>query len=282
MNQKSETAKGYAAAIVTAILWSLGGLLIKLIPWSAMSINAARCLVALLVKIAMRRSLKVHFTPSILLAAFCFFGTTLLFVFANKLTTAANAIVLQYSSTLFIIALTWIFLKRRPSGVDLVSSVLIIAGIALCCFDNLTTDGALGNVLALCSGLTFGSMLFINAQGGGKNADDANYLGFIIGVLVGLPSLARETDFSLPVVGYIVILGAFQLGFAYIFLEYALKRISALSANIVCSFEPILNPVWVALIYGETIGPLAIGGGLLVIASVVFYGIMNARRTKVA
>lgn len=277
---KNETAKGYAAAMMTAVLWSLGGLLIKLVPWAALSINAARCFVALLVKAMLRKSVRIRFTPPVVLAALCFFSTTLLFVYANKLTTAANAIVLQYSSTLFIIALTWIFLKRRPGVIDVVSSLLIIAGIALCCFDSLSTRGMLGNILAVCAGFTFGSMLFINAQGGGKNADDANFLGFLIGAVVGLPSLLHETDFSLPVLGCIVVLGAFQLGLAYVFLEYAIQRISALTTNILCSVEPILNPVWVAVFYGEKIGPAAIAGGLLVIASVTYYGVMNARRTK--
>ncbi len=278
MIDRNETVKGYAAALATALLWSLGGLLIKLVPWAALSINGARCLIALLVKTALRKSVKIHFTPSVVLAALCFFGTTILFVFSNKLTTAANAIVLQYSSPLFIIALTWIVLKQRPRAVDVTSSLLIIAGVVLCCFDNLSGGGALGNFLALCSGLTFATMLFINASGGGKTADDANYLGFILGAVTGLPSLVQETDFRLPVLLYVVVLGAFQLGIAYIFLEYALKRISALSANIVCAFEPILNPVWVAVFYGEMIGTYAIIGGLLVIGAVVFYGAMNARR----
>ncbi len=276
MQQRGETARGYAAVAATAVLWSLGGLLIKLVPWAAMSINAARCLIALLVKAAVRRSVRIKFTPQVWVAGISFAATTTFFTLANKYTTSANAILLQYSAPLFIMLYAWMHTKRRPAASDILTSMIIIGGIALCCLDNLG-GGALGNLFAVLAGAAFGLMLYTNALPDAR-PDDANFLGFLLSVLVGLPSLCRETVLTLPIAACLVVLGAFQLALAYILLEYGIKRISALSTVFVSAIEPILNPIWVAVFYGESIGMYAVLGGVLVLSASVFHSVRDARR----
>ncbi len=277
LHNRSETFKGYAAVLATAFLWSLGGLFIKLVPWSALSINAARCIIALLLKTVVRKSVKIKFTPAVIVAGLSFTATATFFIFANKYTTSANAILLQYSAPLFIMVYAWIHARRRPSGSDVLTSLVIIGGVALCCLDNLGGGTMLGNLFGILSGVFFALVLYVNSLPG-ASPDDANYLGFLLSIIIGIPSLVHETTFTLPIAAYIVVLGAFQIGLAYILLEYGIKRISALSAVFVSAIEPILNPVWVAIFYGETIGPFAILGGALVLGASIFHSVRNARR----
>ncbi|MEG0750662.1 MAG: DMT family transporter [Oscillospiraceae bacterium] len=274
---KDELYKGYAAVVATSLLWSFGGLFIKLIPWSALSINAARCMIALILKTAVRKSVRIKWSRSVIIAGLCLAATTILFSYANKLTTAANAILLQYSAPFFVMLFALIFQKKRPSGFDMLTSVAIVGGIALCFFDNLEAGGMAGNICGVLAGMTFAMMLFVNAMPE-SDPDSANYLGLLVCSVVGLPSLVQEREFGGLTLLWIVLLGAFQLGLSYIFLEYGIKRVSALSVTFLTAIEPIMNPIWVAIFYGERVGPLAFAGGALVLAASLVYAAVNARR----
>lgn len=281
MKNRSETVKGYAAVLGTALLWSIGGLFIKLVPWAAMSINAARCFVAMLVKTGVRRSVRIRFSPKVILAGVCFAGMSTFFTLANKYTTSANAILLQYSAPLFVMLFAWLHTGKRPRLSDGAISVAIIAGIALCCMDSLGGGSAVGNIYAVLAGVCFALMLYVNALPG-ADPDSANYLGFLLSVLVGLPALLRETVFTVEVLGCIFVLGAFQSGAAYMLMEYGITRVSALSVLFISAIEPILNPVWVAVFYGETIGPLAVLGGVLVIAASTLHSVLESGAEQTA
>ncbi|MEG1016495.1 MAG: DMT family transporter [Oscillospiraceae bacterium] len=279
MKKTSDVSLGYIAIIATSILWSLGGLFIKLIPWSPLSINAARCGIALLLKIAMRRSVKFKPSKTVIAAGVCFFLTTVLFSCATKLTTSANAILLQFTSPIFIILFTWIKYKRKPSGYAVLTFAIIFAGIFLCFLDNAGLGNMFGNALAILSGFFFGAMVFLNALPD-ADPDSSNMLGFFIGFVFGLPWLLGETQFSVQIGLCVLVLGAFQLGLAYIIFEYGIRRVPALTANFLMALEPILNPIWVAVFYHESIGAFAIIGGALVVIAVLFYSTVNARLAK--
>lgn len=281
MYDRNETIKGYLAILATALLWSTGGLFIKLIPWSALSINSARCVVSLGVKTIQRKGFRLNLNRLTILAAVCFFCTTLFFSLANKYTTAANAILLQYAYPFFLMAYTWIFQKRRPLLRDLLTSLVIVAGIFLCCFDNLAAGGMLGILFGILSGISFSLYFFVNSYPE-CHTSDANCLGFILGIVVGLPWLVRETVFTFDILLYIVILGAFQLGLAYVIFEYGIKRVPPINAAFVAAIEPIASPIWVAVFYGEKMGPLAIIGGILVIGAVLANSIYTTRNAAPA
>ena len=276
MNRKNEMVKGYAAVLGTALLWSIGGLFVKLVPWSAMSINAARCIIALLVKTMVRKSVRIRWSGHVVLSALCFAGQSALYTLANKYTTAANAILLEYSAPLFIMLYAWLHVGKRPKFAEAAVAAVILSGIALCCMDNLGGGTALGNFYGVLDAICFGLMLYVNALPG-ADPDSGNYLGFIIGALIGLPSLLQETVFEPKVLLCIFIMGAFQSGVAYMLMEYGITRISALSTIFVSAIEPILNPVWVAIFYHETIGPMAILGGALVLGASTLHSVLQSR-----
>lgn len=271
--------KGYAAVLSTALLWSFGGVLIKLIPWSAMSVNAGRCLIALLVKAAYRRSFKINWSRKVVLAGVFFALTTIFFSSATKLTTAAVAILLQYSAPFFVMLYALVWERKKPTGLDIATSLAIVGGLVLCCLSGLSANGPMGIVFGVLSGACFAMMLYVNASEG-SDPDSANFLGLAICVVVGFPSLIKEVDFSPKTLLFVFLLGAFQLGISYIILEYGIKRVPAISVTILTALEPILNPVWVAIFYGETIGALTVAGGVIVLAASLLYGILTARGAK--
>ena len=276
---KSTLIKGYISVLMAALLWSAGGLFIKMVPWSGFSINAARCFVALIFKIIVRRSVRIKFNLAAILGGVAMATTTTLFAFANKMTTSANAIMLQYSFPMFLIFIICINKRSRPKFIDIVTSLIIIGGVFFRCLDDLGGGGFAGNILALISGLTFAFYFFISSKEG-SSVDDANCIGFLVSFLAGAPALFSEHDFSFQPILYIILLGAVQLGLAYLLLEYGIKRIPAISASFISTIEPVMNPIWVAIFYKEKIGIYAVIGSLLVIGATLFYSIANSRSSS--
>ncbi len=258
---------------MAALFWSFGGVFSKLIPWSGLSIAAVRSLVAALTIGIYRRSFRFKLTPSTILASICILITTVLFMMANKLTTAANAIVLQYTSPLFIIILSLIIFKQKPKKRDIFAVIGVACGIGLFFFQQFRSGNYLGDLLALGSGLTFAGVFFSNKLPGASPID-ATFMGNLLGIIF-LPFLFFDPHYALnpgwlPWVT-IITMGIFQQGFGYIFFSKGITHTSATSSSIIATLEPILNPLWVFLIIGELPSPLAIVGGLIVLGTVLIY-----------
>lgn len=266
---------------LAAILYSIGGLCIKLIPWNGMSINSARNIIALLVVggylLLSRHRLQLN--RWILLGAVSVCGTNVLFSLANKLTTAANTIVLQFTAPIFVILLAAVFWKKRPKGLDMAACALVLAGVICFFVDSLEMGGTLGNFLALLSGLTYAGVFLLNEL---PNADPISsvFWGDTISVVLGLPFLIQETIFTPTAIASVVILGAFQVGLAYVLMCIGLKTTPAVTASLISGIEPVLNPILVALFYGETVGRMALTGAGIVVISVVGYNVLRALPEK--
>ncbi|MDR0491924.1 MAG: EamA family transporter [Oscillospiraceae bacterium] len=262
--------------IAASICWSFGGLCIKYIPWGAMSIIGLRALLAAAVFAIYRRSVKIEFTRGNVLAAFCLSATTVLFVFANKLTSAAAAILLQFSAPVFIILLQLVFYRKKPklSGVFAVS--VTILGMLLFFADRLDAGGSLGNVLAIASGLTFAGVFVCNKRPD-VNTDQSLFLGFLINAIIGAPFIFLDVTPDPVAWGAAIFLGIVQVGVAYVFFSLGIKRTAALLACLITAMEPVLNPLWVALATGEVPGMFAIAGGAVIIVTVVCYNIWTEK-----
>ena len=278
--KQTKQQTGVLCVFLAAVLYSIGGLCIKLIPWSGMSINGGRTLVALVVigcyLIATRH--KIRFNRYILLGALCVCGTNILFSVANKLTTAANTIVLQFTAPIFVVVLSMLFWKKRPRLLDLITCLLVLGGVVCFFIDSLSMGGMLGNILALLSGLTYAGVFLLNDF---PDSDPISsvFWGDMISVVTGLPFLLQETVFTPTAVISLIILGAFQVGLAYVLMCIGLKTTPAVTASLISGIEPILNPVLVAVFYAEPIGPMALVGAVIVIGSVVIYNVIRAKTT---
>ena len=270
--------QGVFCVFMAAVLYSIGGLCIKLIPWSGMSINGGRTIVALIVigGYLILTKHKIRFNKYILLGALCVCGTNILFSVANKMTTAANTIVLQFTAPIFVLILSMLFWKKKPKTLDAVTCLLVLGGVVCFFIDSLSMGGMAGNILALLSGLTYAGVFLLNDF---PDCDPISsvFWGDLISALTGLPFLLQETAFTPTAVISLIILGAFQVGLAYILMCIGLKTTPAVTASLISGIEPILNPVLVAVFYGEPMGSMALVGAVIVIGSVVGYNVIRAK-----
>ncbi len=266
---------------LAAVLYSIGGLCIKLIPWSGMAINGARTAIALVVigayLKAVRHKPKMNLWALVGALAVC--GTNILFSIANKLTTAANTIVLQFTAPIFVIVFSMLFFGKKPKKLDLMACGLVLGGVLLFFIDSLSAGGMLGNVLALISGVSYAGVFLMNDMPD-SDAISSVFWGDVISAVVGLPFLGYETEFSGNTVIALLVLGVFQVGAAYILLTEGLKTTPPVTASLVSGIEPVLNPILVAVFYHEMIGPVALVGAMVVVGSVVLYNMILARQTN--
>ena len=272
-----KSGKGIFYVLMAAILFSIGGLCIKLIPWSPLAINGARNFIsAILIGIYLKVTHhKIVINPAVIFGAVCMTGVTTLYTIANKLTTAANTIVLQFTAPIFVIFLMWICFKERPKRVDIIASVAVFAGIICFFVDGLSTGNMLGNVIAVLSGVAYAGVFMMNSF---EKSDSLSsiFLGQALSAVTCVWFVFGETDFGATAIGGILALGVFQLALAYIFMSKGLDGVPAVTASLTTAIEPILNPLLVAVFYHETITPLSFVGAVIVIAAVVGYNVWKA------
>ena len=270
----TESRKAALFMVAASVCWSFGGLLIKFIPWGAMSIVGLRSLLAAVVFIIYRRSVMIRFTRGNILAALCLSGTTILYVFANKLTTAAAAILLQFTAPIFIILIQFAVYRKRPKRTEIIAVSVTLLGMLLFFADRLGAGDMLGNLLAIGSGLAFAGVFVCNNRPD-VDTEQALFLGFLINALAGIPFAFFETTADPAAWGAMLPLGIVQVGLAYVFFYKGIKKTPALLACLITALEPVLNPLWVALFIGEVPGVFAFAGGVVIVVTVVSYNIYS-------
>jgi drug/metabolite transporter (DMT)-like permease len=225
------------------------------------------------------RRIPTKWTRWKILAAAASIMTQFLFVTSTKLTTAANAIFLQYTAPIYIVLLAFWFLREKPSRADWGSMFIIFLGLLLFFGDKLSTNGFYGNILAVLSGVTSALMIVsMRAQKEGTPAESI-LIANLFTALFGFPFVLRET-WTLTNWLILLYLGLFQIGLSSLLFSKAIKHVPALEANLVGTLEPVLNPVWVFLFLGESMGSFALFGGLIVLGGVAFSAISSARAAK--
>ena len=267
------------AVFLASVCFSTGGLFIKLIPWSALAINGARNLIGAAVigiyLLAARHM--VVFSRRVLTGALSVIGVTTLFTLANKMTTAANTIVLQFTAPVFVILFMAVFYRQKPGRADLAVCFLVLTGIVLFFVDGIRAGNLFGNALAVLSGVCYAGVFMMNT---GENADAISscFLGQLTAGALLTPLCFRETDFSLPVLVPVIALGVIQVGGAYILFSIGIRNTPPVTACLITGLEPIMNPLLVAAFYGERITALSVIGCVIVVCSILEYNIWLARR----
>lgn len=265
----NDQTKGNLYILLTALLWSTGGILIKFIPGSAIAINGARSLVALVFFILYKRGIKIKTNRYILAAALCLVLTNLLYVTANKMTTAANAIVLQYTAPIFVLIWNGIYHKERPDKRQTAVVLMAFLGMVLFFFDQLDGGQFMGNLIAIGAGLAFSGVFFINSLPE-ASSEDSSMIAFFISFVISIPFLKEVGYMDQRALLALLILGVFQVGLAYVLFAKGAKLTSPVSASLIGLLEAILNPVWVFLIYGEKVGKFALLGAVIILLAVIW------------
>lgn len=269
--------------LLCSALWSIAGIFMKWIPWSGFAIASLRSLLAGGVMALYMAAKRLRFTLNrrSVFGGVALCATMTLFSVANKMTTAANAIVLQFTSPIWIVLISGLFLKKRFRRMDLTAVALTFAGIALFFADGLSGGHAAGDAVALGAGLAFGCYYISLGDCAEAERMSAVELGHILTFLVGLPALLfTPTEFSGRIVLSLLTLGIFQLGIPYVLLAHASGWCPPLVCSLLGALEPLLNPVWVAIFDGEIPGALALAGGVIVIATISLWYVRDGKEEK--
>ena len=270
--------KSVGLLLGAALCWSLAGVLFKHVEWPGLAAAGGRGLIAALFLLAVSwRSLRFTWSPLQLGAAAAYAACTVLFTLANKMTTAANAILLQYTAPVWVALLGAWLLGERTTRADWLTIAAVLGGLGVFFYEGLQVGHVSGLVVALASGLGFAVMTILLRKQKDTSALESIILGNLLGFLVGLPALAQAP--ALPAAGWVALtlLGVVQLGLAYLFYAQAIKHVTALEAVLIPVVEPILNPVWVMLNLGERPSRYALLGGVIVLGAVTLRAVVALR-----
>jgi drug/metabolite transporter (DMT)-like permease len=265
------------AIFAAAILFSTGGAAIKatqLTGWQVASFRSATAAGAVLLMLpASRRG----FGRLSALVGAGYAATMVLFVLANKLTTAASTIFLQATAPIYLVVLGPWLLKEPVRRRDLAFMLPLGIGIALFFVRHdagsaTAPDPYTGNVLAALSGVCWAfavaGLRFMGKRGGHRGGSAAAVvLGNVFASAFCLPFALPVASMRPADVAIIVFLGVFQIGLAYVLLTYGLHHVGALEASLLLLAEPVLNPLWAWIVHGERPSAWSIAGGAVIVAA---------------
>jgi drug/metabolite transporter (DMT)-like permease len=265
-----------------AIFWSTSGVLIKLVALHPMAIAGWRSLIAGgAILLLCKKEVRVSWGINPLLAAACMGLFCICFVVATKLTTAANAIVLQYAASAYVAILAPGMLGEPTRRQDWYFLSVVVVGIGLFFVDSLSLRGLMGILVAIIGSVFWaGATIFLRKSRSGSTAWPIA-LGNFMAAALCLPFMFQQAPTSMDWLG-LAGLGVISLGAGYAVFAYAIKRVRALEAVLIPSVEPLINPMWVFLATGEAPGQWAFIGGTLVLAAVMFRGITTAYKVRIA
>lgn len=274
----NEHTKGIAAILLAALLWSTGGVFIKLITLDAFTIAGLRSVFAAIVFLVIFRKSVFAVNKLALLNIATYAGMLICFVVATKRTSAANAIFLQFTAPIYVLILEPLLLKTRLERINVITIAVCFLGMSLFFVDQLSPAHLEGNLMALLSGVCFGGFLL----GQRKNAPQYHAASIFWGnVVIGifcLPMLFSPEIYLHNNLAMSAFLGIVQIGIAYAIFTYGLKRVLAVESALIAMIEPVLNPVWVLIGYGEKPSVGAIAGGALILFAIATRTVIVERR----
>jgi len=268
MKNLTEYQKGILFVFIAGLLWSTGGLFIKLISLPAMQLAFFRCSIAAITfGILFRKEIllinKLTFINSIFYA-----GILITFVIATKKTTAANAIFLQSTAPIYVLIFEPIFNKTKYERINIITVAVCMVGMLLFFVGKIEPGHLEGNIIALFSGVAFAAFFLGMKKNDPKYQHSSIFYGNILVAIISLPFLFSLETLKTSDLLMVTFLGVFQIAIAYAFFSAGLKRIYAVEASIISLIEPVLNPVWVFIGYGESPSLYSIIGGCIIILTI--------------
>ena len=262
--------------VLVAICYSTMGAAFKFVDWHPLIITAGRNLVAFCVLAAARGSVRISFRKEIVIGALISYLTSTSFVIANKLTTAANAIVLQYTNPAFVLLFSCLFLKKPFRKKDLIMVLCMIGGITLFFVDDLGAGGMLGNLFALLSGIGMACSIMYACYSG-VDMREYTMLMCLISVVIGaVTAFFVPPVFTVGSVAAVVFLGVVGIGISGILYAKGAPKLPSVEVSILLMLDPILNPIWVALLVGEIPGLFSLLGALVVIGGMIVSTLLSS------
>ena len=270
-----------ALMLLFSLFDSSAGLFIKLIPWNPFVTAGLRGFLTFFVLLVFYRSRKTSFR----LSRLSFFGSTIIavmfisFIIATRITSAANAALLQYTNPVFILLFGRVFFKQKVKLVDMGIVTFVLAGILLLFSGSFEEGRALGNVLALLSGIAFAGMFtFNNRVRSEEDHIGAILLGHIFTFLICIPFLFLfPPDFSASKIQLLIAMVVFQQAIPFILYARAIRICPPLAASLITMMGPVLNPFLVWIFTGETPTGRTVAGGVIILLAVGLWSFHNLK-----
>jgi drug/metabolite transporter (DMT)-like permease len=275
--------------LAAAILFSTAGAGIKAAAFSSWQVLTLRSALAALTVFLILPASRRRWSWRVILTASAYAMVMILFVSANKLTTAAATIYLQAAAPLYLVVLGPWLLREPVRRQDLALMAMVGTGLAMIFLGTdpaavTAPDPITGNILATASGVFWAlTILGMRWMGSRQSEDDGSpaamvVAGNIICAAVCLPLAwpfpsASTTDWL--TMGW---LGVFQLGLAYALLAPATRHVPALETSLLLLLEPALNPIWAWAINGERPGAWSLAGGAVIMLSTTVMAWLDSRR----
>ncbi len=245
-----------------------------------MAIAGGRSAIAALLFLVIMKRPTFKFTPSFIGGVLMYAATVTLFVSSTKMTTAASAILLQYTAPIYVAIFGRWILKERANLLDWITILFVLGGMGLFFMDDLSGGSLAGNGLAILSGVTFAFMIMFMRKEREDSPLAVVFWGNVLTALTSIPFMSGGLPSDQKSIVGLILLGVFQIGLAYIFYARAIKHINALEAVLIQVIEPLLNPVWVFLLIGEKPSFWSLIGGGIVLVSIVGRGVISGLREK--
>ena len=274
--------KAALCALVGGVIWSFSGLLSRLVSWNSFTLVALRAVVATFILGLCRGGFRIRPNKGLWLCGLGISVTSLLYMSALRFTSSANAIVLQYTASVFVILYMLLVKHQKPLKSELIATFFVILGVCLCFSGGLSGGTLLGNLLGLLSGMTY-AVVFLTTRHAGNDPVDSVYFGTLLScaLLVAVPF---DRGFSVTPRDLIIMLAlGCSLGLGYLFFSLGMRYgLSPVRSCIISNAEPVLNPIWVFLLLGENPGAMSILGAAVVLLAITAQSVYEARRGKQA
>ncbi len=265
--------KAIGLLVITAILWSTGGFFIKWVQCHPLAIAGLRSLISVTLLLLIHRKWCLNWSKYQIAGGIAYAAMVIFFVTGNKLTTAANVILIQYTAPIYVALFGSWFIEEKTSRMDWIFIIIVLGGLLLFFMDNITPASFWGNICAILSGIAMAWLFMLLRKQKSESTIDSILFGNVLTALIGVPFAFQ----SFPDInGWfgLVFLGIFQLGLSYHLFSIAIKHVTALESTLILTIEPILNPIWVFLLAGETPGKWAIVGGIIVFFSITIRSLL--------
>lgn len=281
--------KGLVYISFTALLWSSSGFFIKYLTLNAFQISFYRSsIAALTIYITGRirnQNLKFDFSLVTMLAAVSYAGILLFFVMATKMTTAANAIFLQFTAPIYLLVLEPLVLKTKFESRNLITILFVCAGMVLFFFGRLEIGNIYGNIIAIISGICFALFTLFLKWKRQKQSSESTLISVILGnmivAFIALIVSYPELQVSSSQAGILLYMGVIQIGISYMIFNEGIKYVSATESMIIASVEAIFNPIWVFIGIGEVPSVYSIIGGIIIMGAILWRNFSKGEKGKV-
>mgnify|MGYP001796446371 CR=1 FL=1 len=265
----NERNKGLMAVVFAALVWSSAGLFIKWLPQKPFTILCMRAMYTMLVFFVVYRQEVLRVNKLTQLNVFFYAALLICFVTSTKWTTAANSIFLQYTGVAYVLLLEPLLLKVPYRRINIITTIVCFLGMSLFFMEGLDTSGGWGLVIAALSGIAYAGFILGQRANPPAYHVAAVFWGNVVVAAIGLPTFLAAAPFTTEAHLMLAYLGLIQMGLGYLLFTYGLKRTTATETSLITMLEPLFNPVWVVIGYGERPSALAVIGGIIIVLALV-------------